>query len=75
MSDHLDVVGASPVGAASFSTSIFILHFTPGFNRMHKDSPKTRREAYKFGDLLRLILDIWRYILCLQITYYGVYSI
>ena len=41
--DHSDVVGAAP---------------TPGFIGLGKDNCKTRRETFKFGDLVRLILEI-----------------
>ena len=57
--DHSDVVGASPVGAAP--TYIFILDLTSGFIGLGKDSCKMRRETFKFGDLVRLILEILRY--------------
>ena len=58
--DHSDVVGASPVGACF--NYIFILDLTPGFIGLGKDNCKTRRETFKFGDLLRLILEIVRYM-------------
>ena len=38
------------------------LHFLPGFNGLGKDNCKTRREAFKFWYLVRLILEVWRYI-------------
>ena len=34
----------------------------PGFIGLGKDNCKTRRETFKFGDLVRLILEILRYI-------------
>ena len=43
------------------SNYIFILGLTPGFNRLHKDNCKARREPFQFWDLVRLILEIWRY--------------
>ena len=53
---HSDVAGASPVSAdpttSSFSTS----------NKLRKDNCKTRRETFKFWNLVRLILDISRYL-------------
>ena len=56
--DHSDVVEASPVGAApttsSFSTKL------PGINSLCKYNCKTRRGTFKFGDLVRLILEILR---------------
>ena len=42
---------------------IFILDLTPGFMGLGKDNCKTRRETIKFGDLVRLMLDILRYSL------------
>ena len=52
--DHSDVVGAS--------NYIFILDLTSGFKGFVKDSRKTVRESYKCWDLVRLILETWRYI-------------
>ena len=66
--DHLDVVGASPVGAAS--NYIFILDLTSGFKGFGKDNHKTIRESFKCWDLVRLMLETWRYIyiyLCVYI--------
>ena len=57
--DHSDVVGASPVGAASTTSSLS----THGFIGWGQNNHKTRREAFKFWDLGRLILDILRYVL------------
>ena len=42
------------------SNYIFILYLTPGFNRLDKDKCKTRRESFKFSDLVPLILEILR---------------
>ena len=36
------------------SNYIFILYLAPGFNRLGKDKCKTRRESFKFWDLVRL---------------------
>ena len=44
------------------SNYIFILELTPGFIGLGKDNCKTRRETFKFGDLVRLILEILRYL-------------
>ena len=44
------------------SNYIFILNWTHSFNRLGKDNCKTRRETFRFGDFVRLILEIWRYI-------------
>ena len=42
---------------------IFILDLlTSGFKVFGKDSHKTVRESFKCWDLVRLILDTWRYI-------------
>ena len=57
---HLDVVGALP-------NYISILNLTPGFNVLGKDNCKTRRETFKFGNLVWLILEIWGYVLLLQV--------
>ena len=43
------------------SNYIFILDLTPDFIGLGKDNCKTRRETFKFGDLVRLILEILRY--------------
>ena len=50
--DHSDVVGASPV----------ILDSTSGFKGFCEDSCKTVRESFKCWDLVRLILETWRYL-------------
>ena len=44
------------------SNYIFILNLTPGFNGFGKYDCKTRWESFKFWDLVRLILDILRYV-------------
>ena len=59
--DHSDVVGVPPVSAAP-TTSSFSTYLTPGFNRLGKDKCKTRRETYKFWELVQLILEILRYL-------------
>ena len=40
---------------------IFILDLTSGFKGFNKDSRKTVRESFKCWDLVRLILETWRY--------------
>ena len=40
---------------------LFIIKLTHDLNRLHKDNYKTRRETFKFWDLVRLILEIFRY--------------
>ena len=42
------------------SNYIFILDLTPGFNILHKDNCKMRRETFKFGYLVCFIIDTWR---------------
>ena len=43
------------------SNYIFIFGLTPGFSRLHEDNCKTRRETFKFWDLVWLILETSRY--------------
>ena len=47
------------------SNYIFILDLTPGFIGLGKDNCSTRRETVKFGDSVRLILEILRYLILL----------
>ena len=56
--DHSDVVGAWPVGAAPTTSSF--LDLTPGCNRLRNNNCRTRWETFKFWNLMRLILEIWR---------------
>ena len=56
MVDHSDVVGSSAVGAAP-ATYIVILHLKPGFNILHKDNCKSRRETFEFSEMVRLLLE------------------
>ena len=44
------------------SNYIFTLDLTPGFIGLGKDNCKTIRETFKFGDLVRLILQILLYL-------------
>ena len=44
------------------SNYIFILDLTPDFIGLGKDNGTMRRETFKFGDLVRLILDILQYV-------------
>ena len=53
------VLHSHAVGVSRFSNYIFILDRRPGFKGLGKDNCKTRREAFKFWDLVRLILDIF----------------
>ena len=54
---HSDVVGASPVGAAPTTSSLSTYLASTDWT---KDNYKRRRETFKFYDLVRLILDVWR---------------
>ena len=45
------------------SNYIFILDFSPGFNRLGRHKCKTRRESFKFCDLVGLIWEVLRYVL------------
>ena len=56
--DHSDVVGASPVGAAPTTSSFSTEHQAS----LDWENCTTRRETFKFGDLVRLILEILRYV-------------
>ena len=40
---------------------IFILNLTPGFNGLGRANCKTRRETFKFWDLVCHILNVWQY--------------
>ena len=44
------------------SNYICMLYLTPGFNRLGKDRCKTRREPFKFWDLVRLLLESLRVV-------------
>ena len=44
------------------SNYIFILDLTSSFKGFGKDSRKTLRESFKCWDLVRLILETWRYL-------------
>ena len=61
MVDHSDVVGAPPVGAAPTTSSFSTWHLLS--LDLGKDNCKTRGGTFKFGDLVRLILEILRYSL------------
>ena len=52
------------------SNYIFILDLTPGFNGSGKDNCKTRRESFKFWDLVRIVLEILPYIMGCSICYW-----
>ena len=38
-----------------------ILRLTPGVNGLGKDNCKTRLETFKIGEIVRIMLDIWRH--------------
>ena len=62
--DHSDAVGASPVGAAPPTSSS-----STGCIGLGEDNCTTRRETSKFGVLVRLILEILRYLVKGMICY------
>ena len=64
--DHSDVVGAAPVACRRCSNYIFILDLAFSFIGLDKNNYKTRRATFEFGDLVRPILDIFRYIASLS---------
>ena len=53
----LGVVGTSPAGATS--TILSILDLTPSCNELDKDNCKTSWVTFRFGDLVRLILELF----------------
>ena len=44
------------------SNYIFILDLAPGFNGLGKSNSNTRRETFKYWDLVHLILEILWYV-------------
>ena len=46
---------------------IFILDLTPGFNGLDQDNCKTKLGSNKFWDLVRLILEVLRYVFIKEI--------
>ena len=48
------------------SIFIFILNLTPSFSGLGKDSCKTRRETFKFRDLVHLIVETLQYVFILK---------
>ena len=54
--DHSDGCSWS-IACRRCSNYIFILDLTRGFNGLGKDNCKTRQGTFKFGDLVRLILE------------------
>ena len=51
------IMGNWSIACWCCSNYIFIVHSTPGFNILHKNNCKTRRDTFKFGDLVPLILE------------------
>ena len=58
--DHSDVVGAAPTH--------LILDLTPGFKGLGNDNCETRREIFNCCDLVRFILEVWRYELYVPLS-------
>ena len=57
-------INAAVIGMESWSIAcwrcanyIFILDLVPGFGGLSKDNCKTRRETFKFWDLVHMILE------------------
>ena len=57
--DHSDVVGASSVGAAPTTSSFATQHLASLDWAKTTARRDEKRETFKFGDLVRLILDIY----------------
>ena len=55
--DHSDVVGASPFGVASTTSSFSTQHLAS----MDWVKTTTRREPFKCQDFVQLILEVWQY--------------
>ena len=65
--DHSDVVGASPVGAAPTTSSFSTWHLAL---RIRQRKPQDSTIIFKCWDLVRLILETWRYLFrqCLRMA-------
>ena len=59
--DHSDVVGTSPVSAAPTTSSFSTKHLA-SIDWTKISICKTRRETFQCWDLVRLILEVWRYV-------------
>ena len=57
---HSDVVGASPVGADPTTSSLFTSHMAS--IGCATTALRRREKTLKFFDLVRRILEIWRYV-------------
>ena len=64
--DHSDVVGTSPVSAAPTTSSFLTWHLASG---IVKDIRRTVRESFRCWDLVRLILETWRYCVAIAIPW------
>ena len=58
--DHSDVVGASPVGAAPTISSFSIEHLASSY--WTKTTASRYEKRLSFGDFVRLVLEILRYV-------------
>ena len=59
------------IACRRWSNYIFILYLAHGFNILRKDNCKPKRETFEFWDLVRLILDILRYVCAFLIFHRG----
>ena len=63
------LIGSWSIACQGCSNYIFILNLTPGFNGLGRVNCKMRRESFKCWDLVRLILEILRYLLPIEWMY------
>ena len=56
------------------SNYIFIRDLTPDFNGLGKGNSTTRRETFKFGDLLQRVLEVWPYICVTELGHHWLYN-
>ena len=59
--DHWSIRCSWSIACRRCSNYIFIMYSTAGFNGLGKDNHKW--ETFQFWDLVRLILEVWRYIM------------
>ena len=59
--DHSDVVGAAPVGAAPTTSSFSTLHLA-SLDWAKATARRDEKHLFVFGDSVRLILEILRYV-------------
>ena len=57
--DHFRCI--SSIACRRCSSYILTLNFKPGFNGLGTENCKTRRETLNFWNLVRVILEVWRY--------------